>query len=133
MTHEELREAKSKLQGEYLRYYRKPRELLTIREMAAVWHIKNREKIEIPEYPENLTENELLDFIYLRACMYLNVKPFGHFEGSAKICAEIMTAGGNIVDMYRAGAGAEYASLLSTSLNLDKEIQKKIVEEHIPF
>lgn len=90
------------------------------------------EKLRQYEYPELHTEKEYLHFMYLRACYLLNERPVGDFEGDAKICANIMAEGGDLIAMYRAGANAVYVSCLSTH-DFDIDIQRKIIEMHIPF
>ena len=84
------------------------------------------------EIPDNLSEKELEDFLYLRACLYRGVKPVGDFEGNAKICAEVMQQGGDVNDMYRAGAYSIYCACLS-AYGLDEEVQDTIIDKHIPF
>ena len=84
------------------------------------------------EIPKNLTENELRDFYYIRACIFLNEKPEGYFEGDAIICAEILRKGGSIIDMYRSGVDLMYAACLSNG-DLDKDVQQEIINSHIPF
>jgi len=141
MTLEELEEIKRKLPCEYLRYYGKPRELLTATEMEKTWERKYQEqkyedkiikkKLAEYEYPK-LNEKEMYDFLYLRACVWLNKKPMGDFEGDAKICADTLQLGGDIVDMYKAGADKVYAACLS-HYSLDNDIQREIIDAHIPF
>jgi len=84
------------------------------------------------EYPGNLDEDELRNFIYLRACVFLGVKPAGVYEGDAKICAGVLRKGGNILDMYDSGLDIMYAACLS-SHRLEAGLQKEIVDGHIPF
>ena len=62
----------------------------------------------------------------------MGVKPIGEYEGNAKICAEVLRKGGNILNMHDAGIDALYAVCLSNG-NLEIEVQKEIVSEHIPF
>jgi len=132
-------DAKRKLPCEYLRCYGKPGGLLTLFEICETSYGKQKEEDRILkktlaayEYPENLSENEMLDFLYLRACVWLNEKPVGDFEGSARICADVLQRGGNIADMRKAGASAAYAACLSHHA-LDTEIQREIIDAHIPF
>jgi hypothetical protein len=80
----------------------------------------------------DLAGKDLIDFLYLRACLFMNEKPMGDFEGDAKICAEVMIGGGNQLDMYRAGANSAYCACLS-HYKLDPVIQKKIIDAHVPF
>jgi hypothetical protein len=90
--------------------------------------------------PEDLTEAEVLNFMYLQAVYSLNqfygrrINPSAaHFEtNDEKICAEIIRTGGNIVDMHKAGADALYCALLSDPLT-DKDILLKTVDCYIPF
>jgi len=84
------------------------------------------------EYPENLGEDELRYFIYLRACVFLGVKPVGEYEGDAGICAGVLRKGGSILDMYDAGMDVIYAACLS-SHRLEAGLQMEIVDGHIPF
>ena len=93
-----------------------------------------RVKMLLKEYetPDNLSEKELEDFLYLRACLYMGVKPIGDFEGDAKICADVMQQGGDIVAMHRAGACFIYCACLSQH-GLDEEVQKDIIDAHVPF
>jgi hypothetical protein len=135
----ELEAIKRKLPCEYLRYYGKPKEKLTLREMCETGYQKQfaddkqiNAALKKYELPELSGEKELLDFLYLRACFLLKEQPMGDFEGNAKICAETMAQGGDLAAMYRAGTSAVYASCLSTH-NFDVDIQRKIIEAHIPF
>ena len=142
MTREELNAAKREQPCRYLRYYGKPAELVSRgdflngitqdRIKRAEEDKETREFLKKHEYPEGLTENEMLDFIYLRACLFLRKKPIGDFEGNAEICARVLQRGGSIVDMYEAGADIIYASCLS-HYDLDADIQREIIEAHIPF
>jgi hypothetical protein len=86
-----------------------------------------------------LSENEMLNFLYLKAAYSLNtfhgchIKPEGYFEtGTEKICAAIIGWGGTIVDMRKAGADALYCALLSDP-HTDKATLLKTVDQHIPF
>jgi hypothetical protein len=130
----------------------KPISCLTLEELSG-------EKAKLPEYrtwyeaegkryfkslgnvffePE-LPENELLNFKYLQAVYSLNrfyggdMSPSAYLETkNEKICAEVIKAGGTIVDMYKAGADAVYCALLSDPVT-DKDILLKTVDMHIPF
>jgi len=122
-----------------LRYYGQPADTLSLHDKIWISRKKEIEEekrvnalLESQEMPDNLTEKEFIDFLYLRACLYMNKKPAGDFEGDAKICADVMSGGGNIVDMYKAGAGAVYCACLSHH-KLDPAIQQKIIDAHIPF
>jgi hypothetical protein len=86
----------------------------------------------LPLEPPGLAENEMLEFLYLRACYNLGQKPCGCFEGNAKICADVMSGGGDIMRMYHDGCSALYAALLSNPL-LDADILQKTIDRHIPF
>ena len=91
-----------------------------------------REFFDRTEYPENLCEDELRNFIYLRSCVFLGVKPVGAYEGNAGICAEVLRNGGGILDMYDAGMDILYAACLS-SHRLEADLQREIIDGHIPF
>jgi hypothetical protein len=86
----------------------------------------------LPLEPPGLAENEMLEFMYLRACYNLGREPFGFFEGNAKICADVMAEGGSIVEMYHRGCRPLYAALLSNSF-LDTDVLQKTIGQHIPF
>jgi hypothetical protein len=86
-----------------------------------------------------LDVNEMLYFKYLQAVYSLNtffgchLEPEAYFEtGNEIICAQVIKKGGDIVDMYKAGAEALYCALLSDPLT-DKNLLLKTVEVHIPF
>jgi hypothetical protein len=122
-----------------LRYYGAPADKLTFERKCWISYKKQKEErkntkefFELYATPDNLSEKELIDFLYLRACLYLKKKPMGDFEGNAKICAEVLQSGGNIVDMYNAGADPFYSACLS-HYDLDPAIQQKIIDAHIPF
>jgi hypothetical protein len=90
-------------------------------------------------FEPDISENEMLNFKYLQAIYSLNaffgyhVKPAACFEtDNEKICSEVIERGGDILEMYHAGADALYCVLLSDPLT-DKEIFLKTVERHIPF
>jgi hypothetical protein len=91
------------------------------------------------EMPDGLSIHEMLNFKYLQAVYSLNtffgyhLKPEAYFEtGNETICAQVIKKGGNIVDMYRAGADALYCALLSDPFT-DKDLLLKTVNIHIPF
>jgi len=84
------------------------------------------------ETPDNLSIKELEDFLYLRACLYMDVKPTGNFEGNARICAEVMQQSKSIVDMHRTGANSIYCACLSQH-GLDEDVQRDIINAHIQF
>jgi hypothetical protein len=91
------------------------------------------------ELPEDLDEKEALNFRYLQAVYSLNQFYGCGMSSSAyletkneKICAEVIKAGGTIVDMYKAGADAVYCALLSDPVT-DKDTLLKTVGMHIPF
>jgi hypothetical protein len=85
------------------------------------------------ECPDGLDEDGLADFMYLQACYNLRARPGGYFEnGDAKICAEVMGRGGDIVEMFRSGADPLYAALLSNP-DIDEETMRKVIKEHAPF
>ena len=136
ITNEELQAIKNKLPCEYLREYGIPRELLTWEDVAYFNYKKEKEHGKMTrtykDYPEFLTEDEYEDFYYLRACVFLKKKPKGDFEGNAKICAEVLLTGGNIVDMFDAGADPEYCACLS-HYKLDIDVQREIIDAHVPF
>jgi hypothetical protein len=137
MTNEELQAIKRRLPCDALRYYGKPQDKMTFEERLEFSYTKQlKEEKELAlkryEFPEGLDENGMLDFIYLRSCYSLNVKPMGNFEGNALICAEVMQRGGNIIDMYKAGADAVYAACLSGCYS-DEELDREIIGAHIPF
>jgi len=122
-----------------LRYYGEPQENLSFQQKCFI--AKKKQKAEEKrierelikyETPENLSAEELADFLYLRACLYMGKKPMGDFEGNAKICADVMANGGDIVAMYRAGANAVYCACLSHH-KLDPVMQIKVIDNHIPF
>lgn len=137
-----VNELKKQLPCEYLRYYGKPRGKLTMQEVIEIGlskqqeinyeDKKNKERLKAYELPSNLSIEETIDFYYLRACMYLDVGPKGDFEGIAKICAEVMQRGGDIVEVYKAGVSPVYAACLSAH-GLDIELQKEIIDARIPF
>jgi hypothetical protein len=87
--------------------------------------------LQAPEYPEGLDEEGLCNFLYLQACYLLKRKPQGVFSGDARIAAKVILQGGDIVDMYRAGADALYAALISNPY-LTAEVAEKIYKAHIP-
>jgi hypothetical protein len=135
----DLETIKRKLPGDYLRYYGEPEGRLSFQDLCYIGYKKEQEErkrikasLEYNGIPDNLTEKDLLDFLYLRACMYLKKKPIGDFEGDAKICAGILQQGGNIVDMYDAGADPVYVACLSTDKR-DFALFQKIIDQHIPF
>jgi hypothetical protein len=119
LTYEELKKEREKLPG-YEVWYK--------REGKAYYLMLDT----LPLEPPGLDENEMLEFLYLRACYNLGQKPCGCFEGSAKICADVMNEGGDIIRMHHAGCGALYAALLSNPL-LDADILQKTIDWHIPF
>jgi hypothetical protein len=91
------------------------------------------------EIPEGLTEAEVLNFRYLQAVYSLNqfygcrINPTASLETkNEQICMEIIKAGGNIVDMFNAGADAVYCALLSDPLT-DKTLLLKTIDLYIPF
>ena len=89
-------------------------------------------KESINDYPDDLSEDEMRIFIYLRACVFLKEKPIGSYDGNAGICAEVLQNGGSLMDAYNAGAEALYVALLS-SYKLDADLQREIIDSHIPF
>jgi len=122
-----------------LRFYGEPADKLTFQQKCFI--AREKEKAEEKrikaallkyELPDNLTVKELENFLYLRACLYMNRKPKGDFEGDAKICADVMLRGGDIVDMRKAGANAYYCFCLSHH-DLDPVMQNKVIDNHVPF
>jgi hypothetical protein len=91
--------------------------------------VSGKKVVDVPEY---LDENERMHFMYLRACYILKEKPVGYFEGDAKICAEVIESGGDIIQMYHEGCDPLYAALLSNPY-IDEVILRKTIERHIPF
>jgi len=135
----DLEKIKRQLKCDYLRYYGAPKCKLGFADCLYIGRKKEREEkeriktlLKLYETPDNLSEKELMDFLYLRACLYMGKKPMGDFEGNAKICADVMTNGGDIVAMYRAGANAVYCACLS-HYKLDPVMQLKVIDSHIPF
>ncbi|MDR1902795.1 MAG: hypothetical protein LBQ88_11005 [Treponema sp.] len=89
--------------------------------------------------PDGLSVREMLNFKYLQAVYSLNtffgchLEPEGYFEtGNEIICAQVIKKGGDIVDMYKAGADALYCALLSDPFT-DRDLFIKTVNIHIPF
>jgi len=139
VTSDELEKAKQELEKEYIGYYGKPKELVTIHDILEIGYFKQKKEYEMVEkalkeyeYPENLNEDNMLHFMYLRACYFLHVKPMGDFYGNAQICADVLCAGGGLIDMCKEGASVVYVSCLS-HYNLNAEIQREIIDSHIPF
>jgi hypothetical protein len=117
-TDEELQNEKNKM-NEYKYWY----------ENEGRRYYKMLDKVSLdPDLPEN----EMLEFMYLRACYNLNVKPLGIFEGNAAVCYEVMKDGGDILEMYRKGCDPIYAALLSNP-DIDKDVLQKTIDQHIPF
>jgi hypothetical protein len=97
---------------------------------------KTNEDIEIPD---GLTADELLRFRYLQAVYSLNtfyghrIRTSGCFETKDEsLCAEVINRGGDIVEMYKAGADALYCALLLDSLT-EEDLFQKTLDRFIPF
>lgn len=125
LTPEELCAEKAKL-PEYRKWH----------EQEGRQYFKSLDKVV---FEPNLPENEMLNFKYLQAIYTLNtffgchIKPAAYFKTDNEyICSEVIEKGGNILDMYKAGADALYCALLSDSFT-DKDILLKTVDQHIPF
>jgi hypothetical protein len=93
----------------------------------------------VTELPDGLSHREILTFKYLQAIYSLNtfygyqIKPVAYFETDNEIvCAQVIEKGGDIVEMYRAGADALYCALISDPLT-DKDLLLKTINFYIPF
>jgi len=139
MDNEEMQDAKRRQKRDYLRQCGEPEGKSSFEQQIYIGWKKEREEkkrvnklLKQYETPDGLNEKEFEQFYYLRACLCLGIKPTGDFEGDAAICADVMRNGGDILEMHRSGANAVYCSCLS-SHGLDAEVQKEIIDQHVPF